>query len=436
MSFSLLLVMLLSSFQGETMLDVEQVRTRFPALASGAVFFDNPGGTQVAQQVIDRVNHYFLHTNANHGGAFQTSQDSDAMVAQARSAMADFLNAARPEEIIFGQNMTSLTFHISRSLARRLQPGDEIVVTRLDHDANVAPWLLIAEDRGCTVRWVDFWPQDCTLDMSELERQVTPRTKIVALGYASNAVGTVNNVQQAIRLAHHVDALCYIDAVQYAPHKPIDVQALDCDFLACSAYKFFGPHTGILYGKYALLDELMAYKVRPSGDNPPDKFETGTQSFESIAGVLGAIEYFAWVSTTFGQHFAEPYQGQLSGRRLALKQAMAAIEAYELDLNRVLQEGLSSIPGLHIWGITDRERMHQRVPTFSFTRPGWHPRQVAEQLAQQHIYIWDGNFYAYEAERRLRLEQQGGLIRIGLTHYNTPHEVDRLVTALSTAVHL
>jgi cysteine desulfurase family protein (TIGR01976 family) len=412
------------------MLDIEQVRACFPALASEAVFFDNPGGTQVAQQVIERMNRYFLHTNANHGGAFRTSQESDAIVAEARQAVADFLNAARPEEIIFGQNMTSLTFHVSRSLARRLQPGDEIVVTRLDHDANVAPWLLIAQDRGCTVRWVNFYREDCTLDMDELERQITSHTKVVAIGYASNAVGTVHDVQRAVQLAHHAGAFCYVDAVQYAPHKPIDVQTLGCDFLACSAYKFFGPHTGILYGKYGLLDELMAYKVRPSGQLPPDKFETGTQSFESIAGVLGAIEYFVWVGTTFGQQFAPRYHERFTGRCLALKQAMAAIEAYELELNRALLEGLSSIPGLHIWGITEPERMHQRVPTFSFTRPGRLPRQIAEELAQQSIYVWDGNFYAYETERMLGLEQQGGFVRIGLTHYNTLREIDRLIAGL------
>jgi selenocysteine lyase/cysteine desulfurase len=266
--------------------------------------------------------------------------------------------------------------------------------------------------------------------MDELERQITARTKIVAIGYASNAVGTVHDVQRAVQLAHSAGALCYIDAVQYAPHKPIDVQALNCDFLACSAYKFFGPHTGILYGKYALLDDLMAYKVRPAGHLPPDKFETGTQSFESIAGVLGAIEYFVWVGTTFGQQFASRYQEQFSGRRLALKQAMAAIETYELVLNRALLEGLSSVSGVRIWGITNQEQMDERVPTFSLTRPGSHPRQIAERLAQQNIYVWDGNFYAYEAERALGLEQQGGLLRIGLTHYNTLQEVDQLVAAL------
>src|SRR6266704_2801224 len=292
------------------MLNLDEIRAHFPALAADTIYFDNPGGTQVAREVLQRIDQYLRATNANHGGAFRTSRESDATVAEARQAVADFLNAARPEEIVFGPNMTTLTLSISRSLARTLQPGDEIVVTRLDHDANVAPWLLIAEDRGCHVRWVDFHTEDCTLDMEDLERQITPRTRIVAVGYASNAVGTVNDVRRAVQLAHQVGAICFVDAVQYAPHKPIDVQALDCDFLACSAYKFFGPHLGILYGKYELLDRLTAYKVRPAVDLPPDKFETGTQSFESISGVLGTLEYLAWLGTTFGGEFADQYQGR------------------------------------------------------------------------------------------------------------------------------
>jgi len=416
------------------MLALDQVRSHFPSLASDALFFDNPGGTQVAQEVIARMQRYFSYSNANHGGAFRTSQLSDATVADTRQAVADFLHAARPEEIIFGQNMTSLTLHISRSIARLLSPGDELVVTRLDHDANIAPWLLIAEDRGCHVRWVDFRPEDCTLDLVEMERVISPRTKLVAVGYASNAVGTINDVRRVVQMAHSVGALCFIDAVQYAPHKAIDVQALDCDFLACSAYKFFGPHTGILYGKYALLDQLTAYKVRPSGANPPDKFETGTQSFESIAGVLGVMEYLAWLGTSFGAQFAERYQREFTGLGLAVRQGLAAIEEYELTLNSKLLAGLRSVPGLHVWGITDPQRMDQRVPTFSFTLPGHSPRSVAEKLAQENIYVWDGNFYALAVVQRLGLEADGGLIRIGLTHYNTLDEVDRLISVLQSLV--
>jgi cysteine desulfurase family protein (TIGR01976 family) len=417
------------------MLNLDMIRAHFPALASQTIYFDNPGGTQVAQEVLQNITHYLQSTNANHGGAFRTSQASDVTVAEARQAMADFLNAARPEEIVYGPNMTSLTLSLSRSLARTLQAGDEIVVTRLDHDANIAPWLLIAEDRGCQVRWVDIHAEDCTLDMADLERQITERTKIVAIGYASNAVGTVNDVRKAVQLAHQVGALCYIDAVQFAPHKPIDVQALDCDFLVCSAYKFFGPHAGILYGKYDLLDRLTAYKVRPAGNLPPDKFETGTPSFEAMAGTLGAIQYFDWIGQTFGAAYASQYQETFSGRRLALKQAMAAIEAYELELNHSLLEGLGSIPGLHIHGITSPHSLDRRVPTFSFTMDGWTPLAVAQALAKEDINVWDGNFYALSVTERLGLEESGGLVRIGLTHYNTQAEIDRLVAALSQVAH-
>jgi cysteine desulfurase family protein (TIGR01976 family) len=328
-----------------------------------------------------------------------------------------------------------LTFHISRSLARTLNPGDEIVVTRLDHDANIAPWLLIAEDRACQIRWVDIHPEDCTLDMEDMERQITERTKIVAVGYASNAVGTVNDVQRIVQLAHRVGALCFIDAVQHAPHKPIDVQELDCDLLACSAYKFFGPHTGILYGKYALLDSLTAYKVRPAGNLPPDKFETGTQSFESIAGVLGTIEYLTELGKTSGNEFAGHYQQRFTERKLALKQSMAAIEAYEVDISKALLSGLRSIPGLHLWGITDPERIQQRVPTFSFSLQGQHPQTVAEELGKENINVWDGNFYALAVLERLGLEEQGGIVRVGAVHYNTRGEVDTLVQALQRIAH-
>ncbi|HVO42141.1 MAG TPA: aminotransferase class V-fold PLP-dependent enzyme, partial [Aggregatilineales bacterium] len=276
------------------MLDLQLIRDQFPALANGHIHLDNPGGTQMTQQSIDRMLHYIQHTNANHGGEFPTSRESDAMIEAAREAFVDLFNARRPEEIVFGANMTSLTLHFSRSLARLLQPGDEIVLTRLDHDANVAPWLAIAEERGCTIRWVDVNPADCTLDLATLEREISPRTRIVAVGYASNAVGTINDVRRVVDIAHRVGALTYIDAVQYAAHGTIDVQALDCDFLVCSAYKFFGPHAGILYGKQALLESLYAYRVRPSSPVPPEKWETGTQNFEGIAACLGAVDYMAW----------------------------------------------------------------------------------------------------------------------------------------------
>lgn len=409
------------------MLNIETIRTHFPALSSGATFFDNPGGTQVAREVIERMQNYYLHMNANEGGAFYTSQQTDAIVFETRRAIADFLHATRPEEIIFGQNMTSLTFHISRSIARLLEPGDELVVTRLDHDANISPWLWIAEDRGCQVRWVDFRPEDGTLDMQTLEQAVTSRTKLVAIGYASNALGTINDVKRAVQLAHSVGALCFIDAVQYAPHRSIDVQELDCDFLACSAYKFFGPHTGILYGKHALLEDLTAYKLRPAGKHAPHKFETGTQSFESIAGILGTLDYLAWVGTTFGAPIPVDTEQH---RFLALRAGMSVLGEYEEQLSLALLEGLKSVPGLHIWGITDPQRIASRVPTYSFSLQNWSPADVAAKLAQNDIYVWDGNFYALSAIERLGLGEKGGVVRVGLAHYNTLQEIERLIALL------
>jgi cysteine desulfurase family protein (TIGR01976 family) len=399
------------------MLDLNFVRSQFPALSSGAIYLDNPGGTQVAQQTLSRMTDYLIHSNANHEGAFKTSRESDAIVDAARSAVADFLGASRPAEIIFGQNMTSLTLHISRSIARTLKAGDEIVVTRLDHDANIAPWLLVAEDRGCIVRWVEFDPEDCTWSIEALKQQITDRTKLVAIGYASNAVGTINPVAEAVKIAHAAGAFAYIDAVQFAPHGSIDVQALDCDFLVCSAYKFFGPHTGMLYGKYQLLEDLKAYKVRPAHDEPPYKFETGTQSFESIAGVHGALEYFEALGT-----------GET--RRQRLVSAMTAMKEYEQTLSRALIEGLSAIKGLHIWGITDFDQLDRRVPTVSFTLDGWAPRDVAAALDKHGIYVWDGNYYALAVTERLRLEDKGGMVRVGAAHYNTLDEVGKLVNAV------
>ncbi|MCC7448937.1 MAG: cysteine desulfurase-like protein [Anaerolineae bacterium] len=412
------------------MLNLELIREQFPALASGAIHLDNPGGTQVARQSFERIRYYYQHTNANHGGLFRTSRDSDAMVMEARRAVADWLNAVRPEEIVFGANMTTLTLHMSRSLAHLLQSGDEIVLTHLDHDANVAPWLLIAQERGCTIRWVDFRPEDCTLDLDTLERAISPRTKIVAVGYASNAVGTINDVKRVAQIAHSVGALCYVDAVQYAAHGVVDVQALDCDFLVCSAYKFFGPHAGILYGKYELLDRLTAYKVRTSSSLPPEKWETGTANFEAIAGTLGALDYFEWLGKTFGSA-DKPDQT----RREVLMCGMEAARAYEQELSQALISGLQTIPDLRIWGITDPARLDQRVSTVSFTLDGHAPDAIAAALGNEGIYVWNGNFYALEVTTTLGLEERGGLVRIGAVHYNTRAEIDCLIETLHRIVH-
>jgi cysteine desulfurase family protein (TIGR01976 family) len=405
-------------------LTIEAVREQFPALASGAVFFDNPGGTQVAQRVVERMTDYVVRTNANHGGAFQTSVQSDAVLDEAHAAMADLLNCS-PDEVVFGQNMTTLTFHLSRSLAKWVNPGDEIIVTRLDHDANIAPWLLVAEDRGATIRWVDVNEEDVTLRLADFEAFLNPKTRIVAVGYASNAVGTINDVQRITEMAHAAGALVFVDAVQFAPHGLIDVRALDCDFLTCSAYKFFGPHVGALYGKRELLERLPAYKVRPATNALPGKWETGTQNHEGQAGVLGAIEYFEWLgNTAWGANVKLP-------RRAALKRAMEWLVEYEQDLCEQLVAGLQSVKGLRIWGITDPARFGWRVPTVSFTLEGWHPRKIAEQLAEENIYVWDGNYYALAIAERLAVQARGGMVRVGLAHYNTRAEVERLVGVLS-----
>ncbi len=410
-------------------LDPAIIRQQFPTLERPAVFFDNPGGTQIARQSLDRITHYLLNCNANHEGAFATSRQSDEILHQAHAAMADLLNAGSPDEIIFGNNMTTLTLHISRSLARQLEPGDEVVVTRLDHDANISPWLLIAADRGCHVTWVDFDVEQGTLDQEDFARAMDRKPKLVAFGYASNALGTVNPVRKLTRMAKEAGATVYVDAVQYAPHGPIDVQDIGCDFLVCSAYKFFGPHAGILYGRREMLEELKAYKVRPASNDIPYKFETGTQNHEGIAGVLGAVEYLEWLGAQFAAADDETPQAY-SGRRLTLKKAMAAIRAYEFGLSRRLIETVEAVPGTRIYGVTDLMRLEERVPTVSFTLEGWQPRQLAQALADQGFYTWDGNYYALAVTERLGLEDGGGMLRVGPVHYNTLEEIDRLGVAL------
>ncbi len=411
--------------------ELDAVRSQFPSLNRNAIFFDNPGGTQITRSSAARIQRYYMECNANHGGAFKTSQDSDAVVAEARQAMADFLHAGRPEEIVFGANMTTLTFHISRSLARTFQPGDTIVVTRLDHDANISPWLMAAEDRGCRIRWVDFHPEDGTLDLEDMQAALQEKPRLVAFGYASNALGTINPVAQIVEWAHAAGALVYIDAVQFAPHGAIDVQKLGCDFLVCSAYKFCGPHLGILYGKYDLLESLQAYRVRPAPQDPPGKFETGTGNFEHMAGTLGAVEYFEWLGQTYGEEFHDDLAKTYSGRALALKQGMLAISAYEVNLSKALLDVFQNIPGLTLYGLKDPHKLTQRVPTFSFTLQGRDPHDVAARLGEQGIYVWDGNFYALAITQRLNLEDQGGLVRVGASHYNTLGEVEKLGQALA-----
>ena len=411
-------------------LDLSVIRDQFPSLDRPAIFLDNPAGTQISRHSLDRINRYLLEHNANHEGLFETSRRSDEVLHEAHVAMADFLNARRPEEIIFGNNMTTLTLHISRSLARNLQPGDHILVTRLDHDANISPWMLAAEDKGCHLIWVDIDVEQGTLDLADFARALERKPKIAAFGYASNLLGTINPVKKLTKMAKEAGALVYIDAVQYAPHGPIDVQDLDCDFLVCSSYKFFGPHAGALYGKYDLLNELRAYKVRPASDALPYKFETGTQNHEGIAGVLGALEYFEWIGSEFGSEHPRSEGDGLSSRRLLFKQALSAIRSYEFELSRALIQVIESVPGTRVYGVTDLDRLDGRVPTVSFRLEGKDPASIADALGRQGVYVWNGHNYALAIVERMGLLEAGGMIRVGPVHYNTLDEIERFGEAL------
>jgi cysteine desulfurase family protein (TIGR01976 family) len=419
----------MTSMREATGLDVAALRDHFPALARTLdgrpiAYLDGPGGTQVPRECIDAITAYLERSNANHGGAFTASIETDAILAEAHAAGADFLGAHDPAEIVFGPNMTTLTFAMSRAIGRDLVPGDEVVVTRLDHDANVAPWLAMAEDRGLVVRWLELAEDAASLDLDALDAVLGPRTRVVAVGLASNALGTVTDVGRVIEAAHAVGALAYVDAVHAAPHLPIDVAALQADFLVCSPYKFFAPHLGMLYGRADLLERLRAFRVRPAGASSPGKWQTGTQNHEAMAGLLGTFEYLEMLGAAYGG------TADRSDRRARLRAAMSAIHEHERGLSLGTLERLARVPGLEVVGVTDASRAGDRVPTFSFTLAGHPPRAIAEHLAARAISTWDGDFYAWELVRALGLDEAGGLLRIGLVHYNTLEEVDRLVEAL------
>ena len=415
-------------------LDLTYVRSQFPSLSQPvnghpAAFLDGPGGTQVPQRVIDAISAYLGHDNANTGGAYATSRRTDAMIARARAAMADFLNCGA-DEVAFGPNMTSLTFAISRAIGRELKPGDEILVTRLDHDANVSPWIAMAEDRGVTVRWAEIHDEDCTLDMADLASKINSKTKLVAVGYASNAVGTINPVKRIVQLAHEAGALAYIDAVHYGPHGLIDVAALDCDFLACSTYKFFGPHMGVLYGKREYLKRFRPYKVRPNTNAIPNCWEWGTLNHECIAGIEACVEYIA--------DLGRRSHPEVSSRRAAIEAAYSTIHEHERGLLERMMDGLKAIPGLKIYGITDAARFNERCTTFAVRdisgRPGLTPLELATKLGERGFFTWDGNYYALNLTEHLDVEKSGGFLRIGLVHYNTVDEVESLLAALRQIV--
>ncbi|MEO6596989.1 MAG: cysteine desulfurase-like protein [Planctomycetota bacterium] len=405
-------------------LDVRTVRTRFPGLARRggdrtAIFFDGPAGSQVPQSVADAMSHYLLHGNANHGGPFSTSVETDAVVANARAAFVDFLGADDPEEIVFGANMTTLTFHFSRALARTWRAGEEVVVTDSDHDANIAPWVRAAHEAGCHVRRIAVRP-DTTLDLDDAARKITDKTRLVAVGAASNLSGTTQPVAQIAELARARGALTFVDAVHYAPHLRLNVSALQCDFLACSSYKFFGPHLGVLWGRRTLLEEIEADKVRPASNHGAEKWETGTANFEGIAGALAAVEYLAQL----GREHGGP-----DDRRGSLDAAFAVIETHERALGAQLLRGLGAFPDVHIVGITEAERLHERCPTVSFTCARRRPQDIAVALAARHVHCWPGNSYALALSEALGLEPDG-VLRLGLLHYNTVEEVDQTLAHL------
>jgi cysteine desulfurase family protein (TIGR01976 family) len=426
-------------------LDLAWVRSQFPALAqtidgNNAVFLDGPGGTQVPQRVIDAIADYLARNNANTGGAYPTSRNTDRMIAEARSAMGDFLNCDA-DEIVFGANMTALTFAMSRALGRELEAGDEIVLTLLDHDANFAPWKAL-EGKGVVIRAVKFNEDDCTLDMQDLAEKIGKRTRLVAVGYASNAVGTINDVAEVVRLARQVGALSYIDAVHYAPHGPIDVRALDCDFLACSTYKFFGPHMGVLYGKREHLKRLRPYKVRPNTDNIPNCWEWGTLNHECIAGIKACVDYWeelgrrveTGLAPSETRHAASLQetrsQRPATTRRAAILAAHEAIHRHERKMMEEMIAGLLAIRGLKLYGITDPRRFESRCTTFAVRIEGHTPLELATKLGESGFFTWDGNYYALNLTEQLDVERLGGFLRVGLVHYNTMEEVERLLAAL------
>ncbi len=414
--------------------DLDAIRSQVPALSvrdggTPRIYFDNPAGTQVPQAVVDRMSDCMLESNANVGGYFRTSGRATAVVEEAHAAMADMLNASSADEIIFGQNMTTITLYVSRSIGRLMQPGDEIILTRMDHDANVQPWVLLARDLGLEVKWLPFDLDSFEFDLSLLDDLLSDKTKLVCVGGASNFIGTINDIKTISRKARDAGAWTYVDAVQSVPHVSTDVQDLGCDFLVCSAYKFFGPHQGILWGRREVLEQLEAYKVRPAPDELPGCFETGTQSLEGMAGTTAAVDYLARIGETMAREFQEENQ-KFEGRRRAVHAAMNCLFEYETGLVIRLIDGLQQLPGVRVQGITARDAMGRRVPTVSFTVAGVAPATVAESLAKRNIFVWSGHNYAVEAAMALGIYDAGGAVRIGPVHYNSKDELDTLLIAL------
>jgi cysteine desulfurase family protein (TIGR01976 family) len=415
-----------------SVLDVDWARAQFPSLELQAggrqvLYFDNPAGTQVPRQVSRAIDEYFGCANANCHGSFLTSERTDALIERARMLGAALLGASAASEIVFGPNMTTLTFAASAAFGRIFRPGDEVIVSDLDHDANIGPWLEL-EAAGIVVRRIPIHVENGTLDLAAFERLLGKRTRLVAVGYASNALGTVNDIRSIAERAHGVGAWVWVDAVHLAPHRPIDVQALDIDFLVCSAYKFFGPHVGVLWGRQELLEALPARRIRPAPTRAPDKLETGTKNHEGLAGLVGAIEYLAALGSGGARAPALAAESPRQARP-ALLAAMSAIAAYEADLCRQLLAGLTAIPGLSLYGLTAPSALVDRVPTFGFSLRGRANLSVARRLGERGIFVWAGHHYALTLMERLGLGEEG-VVRVGAVHYNTAREVAELLEAV------
>jgi cysteine desulfurase family protein (TIGR01976 family) len=412
-------------------IDPMQTRKQFPSLQRSVdgrpcVFADAPGGTQVPQSVIDAISSYYAHSNANRGGAFVTSEETDQVVVEARAAGADFLGAS-PDEVVFGPNMTTIAFGLSRSLGRLIKEGDDIIVTALDHDANVAPWMTMAKDRGANLRWVEVHLDDTTLDLQSLEDALSERTRLVAFTLASNATGTVVPVQSIVDLVRQTNAIVVADGVHAAQHRSLDVHAIGVDVLFTSPYKYFGPHLGMAYIRKPLIDEWSPYKVRPSSNESPDRWETGTQNHEAFAGLIAAVDYIAEIGRSSSEGSGHP-----GGRRAQVVEGMRVIESYEATLGRRF---LSQFPSdsVSLFGISDTDRVSERTPTFAVRVADESPRATAERLGRAGIFVWDGDYYAQTIMERLGLADSGGAVRIGFCHYNTSHEVDRVLEDLTAS---
>ncbi len=419
-------------------IDLTPLRRQFPSLekvvnGKRRIFLDGAGGTQVPQSVINAMVEYLVFSNANYGGLYDTSISTDRLLTNVREAVCDFINGRSWDEVLIGPNMTTLTFALAWAVSRRIKPGDKVVVSRLGHGGNIDAWRALAH-YGAVVEFIELVEKDCTLDYEQARRAITPGTKIVSLEYASNATGTVHDVGRLAKLAHAVGAWLFVDAVHMAPHLPIDVQAVDADFLACSAYKFFGPHVGFLWGRKEILESLEPFRPWPDFSEMPSKYVLGTPNMEGLAGAVAAIEYLADVGREYGSKFEARYSGKFSGRRLQLKKGMAAIGEYELGLSGLMNEGLKKVPGLTVWGITDAARLAQRCPTYSFQLSGFDCNELCRRFNEHGIFVWNGmeGFGALEFVKHFHLIEAGGLLRVCLEHYNTAEEIQLFLRALET----